>query len=43
MKLFYSMSSGGSWNKQEWIKEVLSKSGTDIMEIKDEKTKGLII
>lgn len=25
------------WNKQDWIKDILSKSGTEITEIKDEE------
>lgn len=28
------------WNKQDWIKDILSKSGTEITEIKDEENKG---
>lgn len=31
------------WNKQDWIKDILSKSGTDITEIRDEaENKGKI-
>lgn len=31
-----------AWNKQDWIKDILSKSGTDITEIRDEtENKGL--
>lgn len=31
------------WNKQDWIKDILSKSGTEITEIKDEENKGGLI
>lgn len=29
------------WNKQNWIKDILSKSGTEITEINEDKTEGL--
>lgn len=29
------------WNKQNWIKDILSKSGTEITEINEDKAEGL--
>lgn len=29
-----------SWTKQDWIKDILSKSGTEITEINEDKTEG---
>lgn len=31
------------WNKQNWIKDILSKSGTEITEINEDKSEGLQI
>lgn len=31
-----------SWNKQDWFKNILSKSGTEITKIKDVKSEGLV-
>lgn len=30
------------WNKQNWIKDILSKSGTEITEINEDKAEGLL-
>lgn len=29
-----------AWDKQDWIKDILSKSGTEITEINEVKTEG---
>lgn len=31
------------WNKQNWIKDILSKSGTEITEINEDKAEGLFL